>query len=66
MEDVLILRKLSGNSGWQIVWRKPKGLNKGDNILATTCGGHLGAVIARAALEAASNMTLCTDFIIED
>lgn len=63
--EKLILRR-SGDGGWQIVWAKPYGLNKGETVLATTCGGNMGKALATAILKQASSMTLVTDISIEE
>lgn len=37
-------------TGWSITQTKTRGMNKGETVLATFCGGALGERLARQAL----------------
>lgn len=49
--------------GWQIVQFKTAGMNKGETVLATFCGGMLGETLARQALKTVVDTTMPDEII---
>lgn len=54
------IRKLDRLTGeqWQVVQFKTEGLNKGETVLATLCGGNMGKVLAVTVARQAAEMTM--------
>ena len=59
----IIIRRTE--DGHKVIQRKHSGLNKGDTVLGTFCGGRLGATLAIETAKTASEMILADDIIYD-
>lgn len=68
-EDCVIIRNTWETSdtgdGYKIVQFKTGGLNKGEHVLATVCGGNMGKVLALAIAKQAMEMTMIDILVSE-
>lgn len=55
MEKIIIQKTATG---WQVIQFKTSGMNKGETILATLCGGNMGKVLAATVAKQAASMTM--------
>lgn len=63
MEKLIVKRT---ENGWELVQSKTKGMNKGDTVLATVCGGNMGLMLIKTILKQVADMTMIYDIVIED
>lgn len=63
MEKLIVKRT---ENGWELVQSKTKGMNKGDIVLATVCGGNMGLALIKTILKQVADMTMIYDIVIED
>lgn len=66
-EDCFILRNTETAFGasYMVIQFKTAGLNKGEQVIATLCGGNLGKVLATAVIKQAMEMTMI-DLLINE
>lgn len=68
MEKIVIKRinRLGAGPGWRVSQIKPSGLNAGETLLATLCGGNLGKVLAATVAKQAAEMAMIDLIEIEE
>jgi hypothetical protein len=62
--NTIIVRKSIG--GWKVFQSKTEGLNKGETVLATFCGGNLGKTLAALCAKHAAEITMADAVEIEE
>lgn len=62
--NIIIIRKNLG--GWQVRQHKDEGLNKGETVLASLCGGALGKQLAAVTAKYAAETCMADAVVFED
>lgn len=65
-EEYIKLCRTDDGQGWHVIRYSPVGLEKGETILATLCGGNMGKILAHAVITTAAQFSLITNIIVED
>jgi hypothetical protein len=53
-------------SGWQVLRHKTRGLEKGEHVLATLCGGMIGKAMALDCAKLAASISLADKIVLDD
>ena len=64
MTTTIIIRKILG--GFAVLRHKTSGLQKGETVLGTFCGGNLGRVLTINCAQTASLFCMADEVVFED